>query len=97
MDFSTILNYILYGISGFLFGIFASRYSVLSAIKLRENIASGGAAGITASIPQLLFMLVSFFIFPAWFIFKTTTGGFVYCAVLVYFFSKGYKLYIQNR
>lgn len=96
MDFSTILNYILYGISGFLFGIFASRYSVLSAIKLRENIASGGGAGLIISTPQIIFLLLSFFIFPAWFIYKTTTGGFVYCAALLYFFSKGYKLYIQR-
>lgn len=96
MDFSTILNYILYGISGFLFGIFASRYSVLSAIKLRENIASGGGAGLIISAPQIIFLLLSFFIFPAWFIYKTTTGGFVYCAALLYFFSKGYKLYIQR-
>ena len=96
MDFSTILNYILYGISGFLFGIFASRYSVLAAVKMRENIAACGGAGLAASAPQILFMLASFFIFPAWFIYKTTTGGFVYCAALLYFFSKGYKLYIQR-
>lgn len=97
MDFSSLLNYILYALSGFCFGIFASRYSVLSCLKIKERVASAGISAILSTLPQLLFLIISFFIFPAWVITKTTVGGFFYCAVLVYFFSRGYRTYIQKR
>lgn len=97
MDFGEIINYILYAISGFCFGIFGSRYSVLASVKIREKISTEGISGLLSSLPQLLFILISFFVFPVLFISKTTVGGFFYCLVLIYFFSKGYKTYIQNR
>ncbi len=97
MAFSDIVNYILYGISGFCFGIFASRYSVFAAVKIAAAVKGSGLAGIIASLPQLVFLIFCFFLFPVWFISRTTTGGFFYCAVLVYFFSKGYRMHIRNR
>ena len=44
MTFGEICNYFLYALSGFFFGIFASRYSILAAIKI-------GARLIPASCP----------------------------------------------
>ena len=66
MDFNldNFLSQILYVISGFLFGIFASRYSVLS---------------------------IAFIAFPLLFSTRTVMGSFVYYAVLLFFFSKGYN------
>ena len=95
MTFAAIVNYVLYALSGFCFGIFASRYSVLATLKLKEACSQG------FSLPQLLlpllFLGISFFIFPLWFITKTNVGGFIYYAVLLYFFSRGYNTYIKKR
>ena len=98
MTFGEICNYALYALSGFFFGIFASSYSVLATIKLRANISEKGLAnGLLGSLPQILFIALAFFIFPILFITRTQTGGFFYYLVLVYFFTKGYRTYIQNR
>ncbi len=98
MTFGEIINYFLYALSGFCFGIFASRYSVLSLGKTMLNVKSDGLlSGMLGSLPQLLFLFAAFFIFPVWFITKTPVGGFFYCAVLIYFFNKGYRTYIRNR
>lgn len=98
MTFGEICNYFLYALSGFFFGIFASRYSILAAIKLKGNVNEQGLfSGLLSSIPQVLFMAVAFFIFPVWFITRTQTGGFFYYLVLIYFFNKGYRTYISNR
>lgn len=98
MTFGEICNYFLYALSGFFFGIFASRYSILAAIKLVGNIREKGfGSGIVSSLPQILFIAIAFFIFPVLFITRTQTGGFFYYLVLIYFFNKGYRAYIQNR
>lgn len=97
MSFSETINYILYAISGFCFGIFASRYSVLSSAKIKDRLAEQGLKGLLGTLPQLAFILGSFFVFPVLFISKTVVGGFFYCLVLIYFFTKGYKTYVQNR
>lgn len=98
MNFGEICNYILYGLSGFFFAIFASRYSILSAIKLVTNIREKGYGnGIINSIPQIFFMIIAFFIFPILFITKTQTGGFFYYLTLIYFFNKGYRIYFQDK
>lgn len=96
MTFSTVINYILYGISGFCFGTFASRYSVLAAANIVEKYRNEGFSSIFSCLPQLLFMFTAFFLFPAWFITKTQLGGFVYYAVLIYFFSRGYSLHVKK-
>lgn len=92
MSFGAIVNYILYGLSGILFGIFASRYSVFAALHIKGRYREEGLAGLTACLPQLLLLFVTFFLFPTWFISKTPTGGFFYYLVLVYFFSKGMRI-----
>ena len=95
MSFSAIVNQLLYAISGFFFGIFASRYSVLAGVKIKESLNRG--LTLSGLLLPLLFLLISFFVFPLWFITKTNIGGFIYYAVLLYFFSRGYKTYIKKR
>lgn len=94
MDFSEIINWLLYAFSGLCFGSFASRYSVLSVRALRARFAEEGIACIFSCLPQLLFIVTAFLLFPAWFTSRTTTGGFFYYAVLLLFFSKGLR---QNQ
>lgn len=89
MSFGAIVNFLLYALSGICFGVFASRYSVLSAQFIKSKWREQGIACFFSCLPQLLFITVSFFLFPTWFISKTPTGGFFYFAVLAYFFSKG--------
>lgn len=91
MSFSQIINYLLYGFSGICFGIFASRYSVLSARYVKEKCRGESFVGLGSCLPQILFLFVSFFLFPTWFISKTTTGGFFYYLCLIYFFNKGFR------
>lgn len=98
MTFSEIIRYILYGMSGFFFGIFASRYSILATVKLRGNLREKGFGnGLLCSVPQILFLALAFFIFPVLFITRTQVGGFFYYLVLIYFFNKGYRMYIQSK
>lgn len=92
MDFSQIVNWLLYAFSGLCFGVFASRYSVLSAVHIKQRYREEALACIFGCLPQLLFIITTFFLFPTWFISKTPTGGFFYYAVLAYFFSKGMRL-----
>ena len=77
MNIDTMLSQILYCLSGFLFGIFASRYSVISWRTL-------------ASRPPLL-QCAPYTLFPFWLITRTEAGGFIYYATLLFFFTKGYR------
>lgn len=98
MTFGEICNYFLYALSGFFFGIFASRYSIISALKILEKVREQGiVSGVFSSMLQVVFLATAFFIFPVWFITRTQVGGFFYYAVLVYFFNKGYRLYISGK
>lgn len=98
MTFGEICNYFLYALSGFFFGIFASRYSIISVLKIFDKVREKGIiSGVFGSILQVVFLATAFFIFPVLFINKTQVGGFFYYAVLVYFFNKGYRLYIGNK
>lgn len=92
MDFTQIVNYILYGFSGACFGIFASRYSVFAIRHIRQSFAEAGLGCLLSIIPQVLLLIVSFLLFPTWFISRTPTGGFFYYLVLIYFFNKGMRL-----
>jgi len=40
---------------------------------------------------NLLFLVLSFLVFPAWMSSRTTLGAFAYYAVLLFYFSKGWK------
>ena len=98
MTFGEICNYFLYALSGFFFGIFASRYSIISLLKIFDKVRERGIiSGVFGSVLQVVFLATAFFIFPVLFINKTQVGGFFYYAVLVYFFNKGYRLYIGNK
>ena len=98
MTFGEICNYFLYALSGFFFGIFASRYSIISLLKIFDKVREKGIiSGVFGSMLQVVFLATAFFIFPVLFINKTQVGGFFYYAVLVYFFNKGYRLYIGNK
>lgn len=98
MTFGEICNYFLYALSGFFFGIFASRYSIISVLKIFDKVREKGIiSGVFGSMLQVVFLATAFFIFPVLFINKTQVGGFFYYAVLVYFFNKGYRLYIGNK
>lgn len=91
MDFSEIVNWLLYAFSGICFGVFASRYSVLAARYIKARFHEESIACLFSCLPQILFIITAFFLFPTWFISKTTTGGFFYYAVLAFFFSKGLR------
>ena len=98
MTFGEICNYFLYALSGFFFGIFASRYSIISVLKIFDKVREQGIiSGVFGSMLQVVFLATAFFIFPVLFINKTQVGGFFYYAVLIYFFNKGYRLYIGNK
>ena len=57
MTFHQIVTYLLYGISGMFFGIFASRYSVLAALKIREALHEGGLPGLFSVYHKYFFSL----------------------------------------
>lgn len=97
MDISEIVNYILYGFSGICFGASASRYSVLATVNMVEAYRKNGFSGLSSCWFGLLFVLIAAFVFPVWFIGRTTVGGFCYYAVFIYFYNRGYQLYIKNR
>ena len=96
MTFHQIVTYLLYGLSGMFFGIFASRYSVLAGVKVREALHEGGLTGLFSVLPQIIFLFVSFFLFPSWFLTRTTTGGLTYYVCLVYFVNKGLSMHSKK-
>lgn len=96
MAVGEIINYLLYSFSGLCFGASASRYSVLATMKLQKAFKEKGFSGILACWVSVLFLLLAAFVFPIWFIGKTTVGGFCYYAMFIYFYNKGYRLYIKQ-
>lgn len=97
MSLGETINFVLYALSGIFFGIFASRYSVLSALFVKRKYQEESIACIFSCLAQLLFLFVAFFLFPTWYTSKTTAGGFFYYSVLVYFFTKGLRQNKQSR
>ena len=97
MDLNEILNIMLYGFSGLCFGASASHYSVLATINMVEAFRKNGFSGLSKCWFGILFLLVAAFVFPVWFIGRTTIGGFCYYAMFIYFYNKGYQMYINNR
>lgn len=85
MNIDTMLSQILYCLSGFLFGIFASRYSVISWRTLASR------PPLLQCAPYVLFIIAAFTLFPFWLITRTEAGGFIYYATLLFFFTKGYR------
>lgn len=97
MSLGETLNFVLYALSGIFFGIFASRYSVLSALFVKRKYQEDGIACVFSCLAQLLFLFAAFFLFPTWYTSKTPSGGFFYYSVLVYFFTKGLRQNKQYR
>ena len=62
MNIDTMLSQILYCLSGFLFGIFASRYSVISWRTLASR------PPLLQCAPYVLFIIAAFTLFPFWLI-----------------------------
>ena len=71
MNIDTMLSQILYCLSGFLFGIFASRYSVISWRTLASR------PPLLQCAPYVLFIIAAFTLFPFWLITRTEAGGFI--------------------
>jgi hypothetical protein len=93
MTLDTILNTILYGISGFFFGIFASRYSVIATAKVMaaKKIYGWGFTLLRYTIASFLFLFIAFLFFPIWFSTHTVLGAFVYYVVLIFYFGMGWR------
>ena len=85
MNIDTMLSQILYCLSGFLFGIFASRYSVISWRTLASR------PSLLLCVPYVLFIIAAFTLFPFWLITRTAAGGIINYATLLFFFTKGYS------
>lgn len=92
-SFSQIVNALLYIISGFFFGIFASRHSIFSVITIRKTLADKdfSAASLFRLAFSVLFIVLSFLVFPSWMATRTTIGAIAYYAVLLFYFSKGWR------
>lgn len=86
MDFNldNFLSQILYVISGFFIRHF--RIALQRAVLAHHR-----ARGIFASLLQVCILLIAFIAFPLLFSTRTVMGSFVYYAVLLFFFSKGYN------
>ena len=74
--FSQIVNTALYIVSGFFFGIFASRNSLFSVIRIRnafieKDFSLTSVFGIAFSV---LFLILAFLVFPSWLASRTTAG-----------------------
>ena len=93
LSFSQIVNTALYVVSGFFFGIFASRNSIISVLHIRKAFAGKdfSAASLFKMACGVLFIVLSFLVFPSWMASHTTAGAFTYYAVLLFYFSKGWK------
>ena len=94
-SFSQIVNSLLYIISGFFFGIFASRHSILSVMNIRRTLADKdySSAVLFRLAFSILFLALAFLVFPSWMASRTVIGAISYYAVLLFYFSKGWKNY----
>lgn len=92
-SFSQIVNSLLYIISGFFFGIFASRNSVFSVLNIRRTFSEKKFSPTTLFrlAFSFLFLVLSFLVFPSWMASRTTIGAIAYYSVLLFFFAKGWK------
>ena len=92
-SFSHIVNSLLYIISGFFFGIFASRHSIFSVINIRRTLTEKdfSAPSLFRLAFSFLFIVLAFLVFPSWMVSRTAIGAIAYYAVLLFYFSKGWK------
>ena len=92
-SFSHIVNSLLYIISGFFFGIFASRHSIFSVMNIRRTVADKdfAPASLFRLAFSILFIVLAFLVFPSWMASLTSIGAIAYYAVLLFYFSKWWK------
>jgi len=93
LGFSQIVNTALYIVSGFFFGIFASRNSIFSVMNIRRTFAEKdfSPSSLCKLACSILFITLAFLVFPSWMASRTNAGAFAYYAVLLFYFSKGWK------
>lgn len=93
MTIDNILNTILYIIAGFFFGIFASRYSVIATAKIltAKKVFGLGLKLFLNCLASVIFIFIAFFFFPIWMSTHTIIGAFIYYAVLIFFYSMGWR------
>ena len=86
-DLDNISSQLLYALSGYLFGIFACRYGIISTNKLKEAWAENGfsLAFLLTAIPSLLILVTAVFLFPVWMSTRTQIGAFVYLATFIFY------------
>lgn len=90
MNMDALLSQILYSMSGFFFGIFASRYSVLHLRRLKSQ------PSIKHSVLTALFIVVAFTLFPFWLLSRTEIGAYIYYVTLLLFFAKGMRVFSRK-
>ena len=85
-----VTSQILYGLSGFLFGIFSCRYGTISTNKMKAAWTEKGFSSsfLLTAMPSLIFLLIAVFIFPIWLSTRTELGAFVYLATFIYYTAR---------
>lgn len=87
---NTILSYILYGMSGFFFGIFGSRLGIKSFIRLRECFRQktnrANFHNLLLATGLLMIICIIWVVFPYYFYQKTPLGGAIYLGTLLFYF-----------
>ena len=85
-----VTSQILYGLSGFLFGVFSCRYGTISTNKLKAAWAEKGLSFsfLLSAMPSLIFLLIAVFLFPIWMSTRTELGAFVYLATFIYYTAR---------
>lgn len=91
---SDILSQVLYGLSGFLFGVFSCRFGTISTNKMKVAWAAHGFTMpfLLTAIPSLLFLLTAIFLFPIWLSTRTQLGAFVYLATFIFYSSRNRRI-----
>ena len=85
-----VASQILYGLSGFLFGVFSCRYGTISTDKMKAAWAKKGFSSsfLLTATPSLIFLIIAVFLFPIWMSTRTELGAFVYLATFIYYTAR---------
>jgi len=85
-----VASQILYGLSGFLFGVFSCRYGPISTNKMKAAWAEKGFSSsfLLTAMPSFIFLVIAVFLFPIWMSTRTELGAFVYLATFIYYTAR---------
>ena len=91
--YDNVLSQVLYGMSGFFFGIFACRYGSLATNKIKAAWLQKGLspAFVLSTLPSILILVLALFIFPVILYSKTPVGGFIYLFTYIFLNMKANK------